>query len=99
MSLRTTAKLGLRVLQQRAGLRKPLFATFSVTDRCNLRCAYCMPEAEYVWLPKADILTFEEIDLLADVFLDLGVEKVRLTGGEPLQRAELPTLIRMLAAT
>jgi cyclic pyranopterin phosphate synthase len=70
----------------------------SVTDRCNLRCTYCMPEAEYVWLPKADILTFEEIDLLADVFLDLGVEKVRLTGGEPLQRAELPTLIRMLAA-
>ncbi len=69
----------------------------SVTDRCNLRCAYCMPEEEYVWLPKADILSFEEIGALTDVFLDLGVEKVRLTGGEPLQRAELPTLIRMLA--
>ncbi len=69
----------------------------SVTDRCNLRCAYCMPEEEYVWLPKADILSFEEICALTDVFLDLGVEKVRLTGGEPLQRSYLPTLIRMLA--
>jgi len=69
----------------------------SVVDRCNLRCAYCMPEAEYTWLPKADILTFEEIDRLVDVFIDLGVDKVRLTGGEPLVRRDLPVLVAMLA--
>ena len=61
----------------------------SVTDRCNLRCAYCMPEEEYVWLPREDVLTFEEIDRLVDVFADLGVDKVRLTGGEPLLRKDL----------
>jgi len=70
----------------------------SVTDRCNLRCSYCMPEEEYVWLPREDILQFEEIDRLLDVFLDLGIDKVRLTGGEPLLRRDLPRLIRMLAA-
>jgi GTP 3',8-cyclase len=58
----------------------------SVTDRCNLRCSYCMPEADYVWLPREDILQFEEIERLLDVFLTLGVSKVRLTGGEPLLR-------------
>ena len=58
----------------------------SVTDRCNLRCAYCMPEEEYVWLPREDVLTFEEMALLAGYFTDLGVDKVRLTGGEPLLR-------------
>jgi cyclic pyranopterin phosphate synthase len=56
----------------------------SVTDRCNLRCNYCMPEEEYAWLPREDILSFEEIGQLVDVFVDLGVDKVRLTGGEPL---------------
>ena len=70
----------------------------SVTDRCNLRCAYCMPEEEYVWLPRDEILHFEEITRLADVFLGLGVDKVRLTGGEPLLRRGLPTLIAQLAA-
>ena len=70
----------------------------SVTDRCNLRCGYCMPEEEYVWLPREDILHFGEIAALADVFLDLGVDKVRLTGGEPLLRRDLPRLVRMLAA-
>src|SRR5688500_9284363 len=70
----------------------------SVTDRCNLRCSYCMPEPEYVWLPREDILHFEEIDTLVDVFTALGVDKVRLTGGEPLLRRDLPTLIRGLAA-
>ncbi|HMG19053.1 MAG TPA: GTP 3',8-cyclase MoaA, partial [Gemmatimonadales bacterium] len=70
----------------------------SVTDRCNLRCRYCMPEQEYVWLPKESILTFEEISRLVSVFTSLGVEKVRLTGGEPLLRHDLPTLTRMLAA-
>ena len=69
----------------------------SVTDRCNMRCRYCMPEAEYVWLPRESILTFEEIDRLARIFGGLGVRKVRLTGGEPLLRHDLPTLVRLLA--
>ncbi len=70
----------------------------SVTDRCNLRCQYCMPEEEYVWLPREDLLRFEEISALVDVFAGLGVEKLRLTGGEPLLRRDLPVLVRMLAA-
>ena len=69
----------------------------SVTDRCNLRCAYCMPEEDYVWLPRAQILHFEEVSALADIFLDLGVDKIRLTGGEPLLRRDLGALIRLLA--
>jgi cyclic pyranopterin phosphate synthase len=70
----------------------------SVTDRCNLRCQYCMPEEEYLWLPREEILHFEEISALVDVFGDLGVDKVRLTGGEPLLRRNLDRLIRLLAA-
>src|SRR4029077_4199969 len=69
----------------------------SVTDRCNLRCQYCMPEAEYVWLPREDLLHFEEISTLVDVFVGLVVERVRLTGGEPLLRRNLSTLVAMLA--
>jgi cyclic pyranopterin phosphate synthase len=69
----------------------------SVTDRCNLRCSYCMPEPEYVWLPREDILHFEEVETLVDVFTSLGVDKVRLTGGEPLLRRNLPDLVRRLA--
>jgi GTP 3',8-cyclase len=70
----------------------------SVTDRCNLRCAYCMPEKDYVWLPREDVLRFEEISTLVDVFVALGVDKLRLTGGEPLLRRDLEALVRMLAA-
>ncbi|MGH7313607.1 MAG: GTP 3',8-cyclase MoaA [Candidatus Rokuibacteriota bacterium] len=70
----------------------------SVTDRCNLRCQYCMPEEDYVWLPREQLLNFEEISRLVDVFLALGVDKVRLTGGEPLLRRDLPSLVRLLAA-
>lgn len=70
----------------------------SVTDRCNLRCQYCMPEAEYAWLPRQDLLGFEEIRRLADVFAALGVDRIRLTGGEPLLRHDLPALVRLLAA-
>src|SRR5438876_7649715 len=69
----------------------------SVTDRCNLRCEYCMPEDNYVWLPREDLLHFEETAALVDVFIALGVDKVRLTGGEPLLRRDLPALVRMLA--
>ena len=70
----------------------------SVTDRCNLRCRYCMPEEEYVWLPRSSILSFEEIDRLVRVFSTLGVADVRLTGGEPLLRHDLSHLIELLAA-
>ena len=69
----------------------------SVTDRCNLRCQYCMPEDDYVWLPREDVLRFEETSALVDVFLSLGVDKVRLTGGEPLLRRDVPQFVRMLA--
>src|SRR5437762_283570 len=79
-------------------LQRPLGSLrVSVTDRCNMRCRYCMPEQEYVWLPKQSILTFEEIARLVGFFTSLGVEKVRLTGGEPLLRHDLPTLTGMLA--
>src|SRR6267378_2717197 len=79
-------------------LRRPLASLrLSVTDRCNLRCRYCMPEDEYVWLPRTSILTFEEIERLTRLFAGLGVHKVRLTGGEPLLRHDLPTLVEMIA--
>jgi cyclic pyranopterin phosphate synthase len=70
----------------------------SVTDRCNLRCQYCMPEADYAWLPRESILDFEEIAVLIDAFAAEGVDRVRLTGGEPLLRRDLPRLIEMIAA-
>jgi cyclic pyranopterin phosphate synthase len=70
----------------------------SVTDRCNLRCQYCMPEQDYVWLPRVDVLRFEELIRLVDIFVALGVEKVRLTGGEPLLRRNTPALVAMLAS-
>ena len=70
----------------------------SVTDRCNLRCAYCMPEENYVWLPRENLLQFEEIERLVDVFVDEGVDKVRLTGGEPLLRRDVHVLIERLAS-
>lgn len=69
----------------------------SVTDRCNLRCAYCMPEEHYRWLPSEEILSFEELSSLVDRFMAVGVRRVRLTGGEPLMRRELPTLVSLLA--
>ena len=70
----------------------------SVTDRCNLRCEYCMPEDDYAWLPREDVLHFEETSALVDVFLALGVDKIRLTGGEPLLRRDVSELVRMIAA-
>ena len=69
----------------------------SVTDRCNLRCEYCMPEDDYVWLPREDVLRFEETSALVDVFLSLGIDKIRLTGGEPLLRRDVAALVRMIA--
>ncbi|HEX6140723.1 MAG TPA: GTP 3',8-cyclase MoaA, partial [Candidatus Limnocylindria bacterium] len=74
----------------------------SVTDRCNFRCVYCMPREafgpDHAFLPRAELLTFEEIARLTSAFVSLGVEKVRLTGGEPLVRRELPSLVAMIAA-
>src|SRR5256885_7054921 len=79
-------------------LERPLASLrLSVTDRCSLRCRYCMPEDEYVWLPRASILTFEELERVVRVFAGLGVRKVRLTGGEPLLRQDLPALVRLIA--
>jgi len=78
--------------------RRPLRSLrVSLTDRCNLRCSYCMPEEDYIWLPREELLTFEEIAELVGLFTELGVNKVRLTGGEPLLRKDLPVLIQMLA--
>ena len=72
----------------------------SVTDRCNFRCRYCMPRevfgADFEFLPRDEILTFEEIARLAGIAAQLGVRKIRLTGGEPTLRADLPELVRLL---
>src|SRR5919109_1817178 len=70
----------------------------SVTDRCNFRCTYCMPLDEYEWINKKEILTFEEITRLATLAVKLGVEKIRLTGGEPLVRQNLDQLVAKLSA-
>jgi GTP 3',8-cyclase len=71
----------------------------SVTDKCNFRCTYCMPAEGLEWLSRAEILSFEEITRLVGVLARLGVDEVRLTGGEPLIRRDLPDLVRMLAQT
>jgi cyclic pyranopterin phosphate synthase len=87
-----------RALEDR--LHRPLFdLRVSVTDRCNFRCTYCMPRDKVEgasFLPRAELLSFEEIARAAKVFVSLGVRKIRLTGGEPLLRRELPRLVRML---
>jgi cyclic pyranopterin phosphate synthase len=67
----------------------------SVTDRCNFRCSYCMPAEGLAWLPKEEILTFEELTRLLALFVRLGVTSIKVTGGEPTVRADLPTLVRM----
>ncbi len=78
-------------------LGRPLASLrLSLTDRCNLRCRYCMPEEEYVWLPRASILSFEEIGRLVGIFGGLGTTKLRLTGGEPLLRRDVPALVALL---
>ena len=86
---------------------RPLIDTFgrvhrdlriSVTDRCNFRCTYCMPEEGMQWLPREDILTFEEIERLARLLVERhGIDSIRLTGGEPTVRAHLPVLVEKLA--
>jgi len=71
----------------------------SITDRCNFRCTYCMPEEGMTWLPRSEVLTFEEFERLARIFVErFEVDGLRLTGGEPTVRAHLPVLVRKLAA-
>src|SRR6478672_3275375 len=70
----------------------------SITDRCNFRCTYCMPEEGMKWLPRSDVLSFEEIVRLAGIFVErYEVDGIRLTGGEPTVRAHLPVLVAKLA--
>src|SRR3989449_8605664 len=92
------------LLPQQAPSDGPLIDTFgrvaddlriSVTDRCNFRCTYCMPAEGLTWLPRSELLTFEELTRLLDVFVSLGVRSLKVTGGEPTVRADLPNLIRM----
>ena len=73
------------------------YLRISVTDRCNLRCAYCMPAEGIVYRPKKELLTFEEIEKVASIMVKLGVTKIRLTGGEPMVRREIEKLVQRLA--
>jgi cyclic pyranopterin phosphate synthase len=70
----------------------------SVTDRCNFRCRYCMPEEGMVWLKRSELLSYEEIERLAQLFAQLGISRIRLTGGEPLMRKDLHRLVEKLSA-
>jgi cyclic pyranopterin phosphate synthase len=70
----------------------------SLTDRCNFRCFYCLPHGEPPIAPKEQMLSYEEIEYLADIFVSLGIEKIRLTGGEPMMRRDIETIIRKLSA-
>ncbi len=88
-----------RALQVVDKLNRPLRSfRLSVTDRCNLRCRYCMPEVDYVWLPRGKLLDFDELRRATELFGRLGASRLRLTGGEPLLRRDLPLLIGKLAA-
>ncbi len=78
--------------------RMPKKLRISVTDRCNLRCMYCMPSKNFAWFPRTEVLSYEEITRLAGIFARLGVEKIRLTGGEPLVRPQLEKLVAKLYA-
>lgn len=83
----------------RDGLGRPLGSLrLSLIDKCNLRCHYCMPAEDYVWLPREDILTVDELERLTYAFTKLGVDRIRLTGGEPLMRQEVVEIVERLAA-
>src|SRR5258708_30665368 len=68
----------------------------SITDKCNFRCTYCMPAEGLPWLKKAEILSYEEIERISRVAVSMGIEQIRLTGGEPLVRRDVPDLLRQL---
>jgi len=78
--------------------RRIEYLRISVTDKCNLRCVYCMPLEGLPWLKREDLLTYEEIDRIVRTMATMGLRRVRITGGEPLVRRDLPDLVRMLAA-
>ena len=77
--------------------RSHQYLRLSITDRCNFRCTYCMPPEGLEWTPKNQLLSFEEIERIARVFVSLGIEKIRLTGGEPTARAGLVDLVSRLS--
>ena len=97
MNAAPSAAAGIAPLEDAFG-RAVRSLRISVTDRCNLRCSYCMPERGIVWFERKDILTFEEIARVTGVLAATGVSEVRLTGGEPLLRRDLPVLAGLLAA-
>ena len=70
----------------------------SLTDRCNFRCFYCLPHGEPPIAPKEQMLSYEEIEFLGEIFVSLGIEKIRLTGGEPMMRRDIETIVAKLAA-
>lgn len=74
------------------------YLRISVTDKCNLRCSYCMPVEGLEWIPRSELLSFEEITAIVSQMAEMGLETIRITGGEPLVRRDLPDLIEMLAA-
>ncbi len=76
--------------------RKVNYLRVSVTERCNFRCQYCMPEKPFSWVPKENLLSFEELFLFIKVAMDEGVNKIRITGGEPLLREDLDSFVRMI---
>lgn len=90
------APAGLAPMQDSFG-RRVEYLRISVTDKCNLRCVYCMPEEGLPWVKRQDLLTYEEIAAIVEIMAGLGLRKVRLTGGEPLVRKGLPELVRRLA--
>ncbi len=73
------------------------YLRLSVTDRCNFRCIYCLPAEGMPWMPRAEILSFEEMARLVTVFAGLGIRRVRITGGEPTLRKDLVDLVRLLS--
>jgi cyclic pyranopterin phosphate synthase len=77
--------------------RRIEYLRISVTDKCNLRCVYCMPEEGLPWLKRDELLSYEEIAGIVEVLAPMGLKKIRLTGGEPLVRTDLPSLVRLLA--
>ena len=78
--------------------RRIEYLRISVTDKCNLRCVYCMPEAGLPWLPRAEILSYEEITKVVSTMAEMGLRRIRITGGEPLVRKDLPALVRGLSS-
>ena len=77
--------------------RSHSYLRLSVTDRCNFRCVYCLPEKGIVWQEKSDLLSYEEIARLVHIFAQLGIKKIRITGGEPTMRSNIPRLICLLS--